>query len=296
MVALLNAAEKTNGLGNLNPLLYQLAAVPATYAAAFHDVTSGSIACIAGAAECTSASQGDYAAQAGYDEATGPGSPDLNAFVSAWPIGPTASLLPTVSYIISPADVATTAGQTLPLQIYVANVYIGPPQPLPTGTVSVSIDGVDVNPSLALGPSSDPASSQVGAVYNLVVPSTPGYHVVTTTYSGDALHAPSSGTYPFLVGSVEASGSFSLAAANLTIAADRSDANCHRARPHGLWRRRQPQRCRHEHSPAAGRQRAALARLYPDAHGHRLRQRQHYLVNNFHCDGDLERSALGYGA
>ena len=81
MVALLNAAQKTNGLGNLNPQLYQLAAVPATYASAFHDITSGTIACIAGAAECAPVSQGDYPAQTGYDEATGLGSIDLNALL-----------------------------------------------------------------------------------------------------------------------------------------------------------------------------------------------------------------------
>jgi subtilase family serine protease len=220
MVALLNAAEKANGLGNLNPQLYQLAAVPATYASAFHDITSGTIACVAGATNCTSASQADYPAQTGYDEATGLGSIDFSALLAAWPSGATASLLPTYTGIIPPTGATTTAGETLPLQINVGTIYIGPIQPIPTGTVSVAIDGAAVPPPLTLAPTGDPASDQSVAPYNLVISSTPGYHVVTATYSGDALHAPSTGTYSFLVGSVEASGTFTLAAPGLTIAAN----------------------------------------------------------------------------
>ena len=235
MVALLNAGAKTNGLGNLNPQLYQLAGVPSTYASAFHDITTGTIACTTGATDCVAASQGDYPAQPGYDQATGLGSIDFNALLSAWPGGTTASLLPTVSQIIPPTGAVTTAGETLPLLINVATLYNGPPQPLPTGTVSVSIDGVAVTPSLVLAPSSDPGVSAAGAVYSLVVSSKPGYHVATATYSGDALHAPSAGTYPFLVGSVEASGSFSLAATNLTIAANSTGSTVVTVTPGGSY-------------------------------------------------------------
>jgi subtilase family serine protease len=220
MVALLNAAQKANGLGNLNPQLYQLASVPATYASAFHDITSGTIACVAGATNCIAATQADYPAQTGYDEATGLGSIDVSALLAAWPAGTTASLLPTATGIVVPTGATTTAGETLPLQINVGTIYIGPIQPIPTGTVSVAIDGAAVPPPLTLAPTSDPASDQSVAPYNLVISSTPGYHLVTATYSGDALHAPSSGTYSFVVGSVEASGTFTLAAPGLTIAAN----------------------------------------------------------------------------
>ena len=54
MVAILNQeAGYTTGQGLINPELYKLAADSTTYAAAFHDVTSGSNACSAGSNFCS---------------------------------------------------------------------------------------------------------------------------------------------------------------------------------------------------------------------------------------------------
>jgi hypothetical protein len=59
-----------HGLGFATPLLYAVASDPATYAASFHDVTAGTNAIVPG-------SDGLYPATAGYDMATGLGSPQL---------------------------------------------------------------------------------------------------------------------------------------------------------------------------------------------------------------------------
>jgi len=51
-VALLNQTENANGQGNINPELYSLAAGSGSV---FHDITTGTIACVAGATGCGSA-------------------------------------------------------------------------------------------------------------------------------------------------------------------------------------------------------------------------------------------------
>jgi subtilase family serine protease len=218
-IAILNGFEHTAGQGNINPVLYSLAANPASYAAAFHDITSGTNACVAAAANCSTAGQTSYTATTGYDEATGLGSLDFNALAKAWPVtGHAAQLQPTVlTLIASPTGAA--AAEAVSIQIFVEPLYIQSPSAvsLATGTVSVAMDGTVVNPSLAL---SQINGSQVNAsaTYDFVAPTTAGSHLIAVTYSGDATHAPSTATYSLPVGNVLASGGITLAAGNLTIA------------------------------------------------------------------------------
>ena len=216
MIALLNTAERATGQGNINPQLFSLAATPATYAAAFHDIASGTTSCVAGASECSTASQGDYAAGTGYDEATGLGSVDFNALLAAWPQAGTATLLPTATVILTPLSDPYAGGETVSLQIEVGPYFFTDGLPLPTGGVSVAVDDAVVDSSLPFS-SSTAGVSMVYASYSLVIPAAPGYHLVTVSYAGDAKHAPSSATYPILVGSVMATGSFSLSVGNVAI-------------------------------------------------------------------------------
>jgi subtilase family serine protease len=84
MLAIIN--QKTNSAqGVAAATLYGLAANSATYASAFHDITSGSNVCTAGSSYCSSAGQSAYSAAPGYDEASGLGSVDFNRLLSAWP-------------------------------------------------------------------------------------------------------------------------------------------------------------------------------------------------------------------
>lgn len=83
MVAILDQkAGSTQGL--LNSQLYSIASNAATYATVFHDITGGTNACTAGSSYCSSTGASEYAAAAGYDEATGLGSFDFNALMGAW--------------------------------------------------------------------------------------------------------------------------------------------------------------------------------------------------------------------
>lgn len=207
-VALLNAAEKVLGQGNIDPVLYSLAG--GSGSAAFHDITSGSNACVAGAAECGNAGESGYTATQGYDEATGLGSIDLNALTAAWPPSNTANLL--LSYLVlgGPTSPATP-GQTIPLQITLDSAYFG--DPVPTGTVSVSVDGTVVDSALAI---TTPGYAGVTTSYNLVAPTTVGSHLVAVNYAGDAKHGPASATYAMTVGDLMATGGVTLNVPNLT--------------------------------------------------------------------------------
>ncbi|HEY0432215.1 MAG TPA: S53 family peptidase, partial [Pyrinomonadaceae bacterium] len=84
ILALINQATGSNGLGNVNPMLYALAASSPT---AFHDITSGNnnAPCTAGTKNCpTGTTSFGFSAGAGYDQVTGLGSLDVANLISAW--------------------------------------------------------------------------------------------------------------------------------------------------------------------------------------------------------------------
>jgi subtilase family serine protease len=212
-VALLNEAESASGLGNINPELYSLTA---SSPSVFHDITTGTNACVAGAANCGSAGESSYAATAGYDEATGLGSIDFNALAASWPVSNNASLEPT-SVFFDTTQTTATAGETVPIQIEVFSLLESPSATAPTGGVSVSVDGTVVDSSLAFS-ETFPNSTQVGAEYEFVAPANSGSHLISVNYPGDATHLPSTAIYSVMVGNVVASGGVTLSAGNLTIA------------------------------------------------------------------------------
>jgi subtilase family serine protease len=82
ILALINQATSSNGLGNVNPMLYSLAASSSN---AFHDVTSGDnkVPCTTGTKNCSSTTIG-FSAGSGYDQVTGLGSLDVTNLISAW--------------------------------------------------------------------------------------------------------------------------------------------------------------------------------------------------------------------
>jgi hypothetical protein len=84
VVALLTQATGGGRLGNINPLLYTLAASTPT---AFHDIVNGNneVECTAGTDPgCPAGGLFGYAATTGYDCATGLGSPDAFNLATAW--------------------------------------------------------------------------------------------------------------------------------------------------------------------------------------------------------------------
>ncbi len=92
LIAILNQAQQELGQGNINPTLYSLASNPASYAAVFHDIVSGTNACASSTPSCAAPGESGYAATPGYDEATGLGSVDFGQLAKALPQNPTRKL------------------------------------------------------------------------------------------------------------------------------------------------------------------------------------------------------------
>ncbi len=206
MLAVLNQATHATGQGNVNQTLYTLAANAGTYSGAFHDITAGSNACAAGPTYCSTAGASSYAATTGYDEATGLGSIDFAKLVAAWPVSAAASLTATTT-VATPATGTPTGGATDQITITIAPQ--GSSTDTPTGTVQIAVDGAVITPTLPL--------SNGKASYTYTAPATTGSYVVTAIYSGDTVFASSTGTAVLNVGSATPTGSFALAAANLTV-------------------------------------------------------------------------------
>ena len=84
ILALINQALGTTGLGNVNPNLYAFAA---STPSAFHDVTLGNnmVPCTSGSINCPAGTtQIGFTAGAGYDQVTGLGSVDADKLATAW--------------------------------------------------------------------------------------------------------------------------------------------------------------------------------------------------------------------
>jgi subtilase family serine protease len=179
------------GLGNVNPTLYTLAANSTTYASAFHDITTGNniVPCTAGSTNCPSSGEMGYSAGAGYDQATGLGSVDASnlaaAFTSVAAKGGT-----TTTVAASPSSPATGVTVTL-----TATVTHNSGTTAPTGTVTFTIDGT----------AESPVTPANGVATTTTSFSTGGAHTIIAAYSGDTnYYASTSGTTTINVG---ASGS-----------------------------------------------------------------------------------------
>ena len=84
ILALINQATGSKGLGNVNPALYSLVASAAN---AFHDITSGDnkVPCTKGSIDCPNGGTIGCNAGTGYDQASGLGSIDVYALATNWP-------------------------------------------------------------------------------------------------------------------------------------------------------------------------------------------------------------------
>jgi len=143
VVAILNQYQVSKGyqasagLGNINPQLYRLAqSAPAV----FHDVTAGNNAvnCQQGSPDCLNGSFG-YQAAAGYDQASGLGSMDVNNLVTQWN---TQASPVKVSLFVNTAK--ATLNDTVGMTATVQPVAV---QGTPTGTVNFSVNGVALGAS-----------------------------------------------------------------------------------------------------------------------------------------------------
>ncbi len=211
MLALINDKLNSAGQGVINPTLYTLAANSATYASAFHDITSGGNQCTAGTKICSTAGASQYPATSGYDQASGLGSVDLFNLMTAWP-GSSSSLVPSKT-TLSAATMTPAPGANDAITITVASGSTSNTA-TPTGTLTVTVDGTLQTSSLALVSGS--------ATYTFSS-TTPGAHVIAATYSGDSTYASSTGSLTVTVPAPVASKT-TLSAATSTPAPGASDA------------------------------------------------------------------------
>ncbi len=222
MLAIVNQKLNSIGQGVINSTLYTLAADATTYASAFHDINSGGNQCNAGSNYCSTAGESEYAATAGYDEASGLGSVDLYNLLTAWPTT-AASALAGSTTTLSAETSSPAAGASDTVTITVASGSSASTT-TPTGTLTIAVDGTTETSTLALFNGS--------ATYTFSS-STSGVHVVTATYSGDSTYAASTGTVVVTVGGSSSSGSFSLTATNLTVSAGSSGTSTITITPQG---------------------------------------------------------------
>jgi hypothetical protein len=113
ILALVNQKTASAGQGNVNYILYPLAA---STASAFHDITTGDnkSPCIVGTQDCTPGGSIGFLAIAGYDRATGLGSIDAANLVNAWSsVTPAAGSTPTLTSISPMTITAGSADFTL---------------------------------------------------------------------------------------------------------------------------------------------------------------------------------------
>ncbi len=204
MLAIINQkAGYTTGQGLVNKQLYTLAANSATYASAFHDVTSGNNDCLGGSTLCSSTA--GFSAGVGYDQVTGLGSVDLANLAGVWPasgstlIGTTTTVAPTNSApLVNVSDTFTVT------------VVSNTGSTIPGGTISLIVDGgtpITGNTLLANGTYTYTTSF-----------STVGTHTVEAEYSGDATHGASTGVGSVnIAGTSSNTGSFTLAATPSTL-------------------------------------------------------------------------------
>jgi subtilase family serine protease len=132
-------AGNTGGVGNANPILYQIAQ---TTPGAFHDITTGgnAVVCVAGSPNCVSNGAGGYvmsccSAGTGYDMATGLGSVDAAALAAVWPR--LAAVNGQFSLLLKPNTVSVAPGSSGSTSVVLSPSSAGPGTSGFTGTVAL---------------------------------------------------------------------------------------------------------------------------------------------------------------
>ncbi len=180
IVALLNQYAVKNGyqaqpgLGNINPLLY---AIAKSAPGAFHDITNGSNVvdpCLTTLdSSCTNTMVG-YTAKAGYDLASGLGSPDVNNLALAWHQASAATRSNTTLSLTSTPSTITLSGSAV-----VTAKVLATNGGTPTGTVTFSLGSTALGSAVTVSGGS--ASLTVNAS-QLVA----GMNTISAQYSGDS--------------------------------------------------------------------------------------------------------------
>jgi subtilase family serine protease len=188
IVALISQKQGyTTGQGLVNSTLYTLASNSATYAAAFHDITSGNNDCNAGSANCSGTI--GFAAGTGYDQASGLGSLDVSNLAGAWPASTTTTptlIATTTTVTASNSAPSVNSNDTFTVTVTGASGT-------PTGSITITVDS---NAHLT-----ETLSSNGTYVYTTAF-STVGSHTILAAYVADSTFAASTGSVTVNVAAV----------------------------------------------------------------------------------------------
>ncbi len=193
IVALLNQKTGSNGLGNVNPMLYSLAASAPN---AFHDITTGNnnVPCTQSSKGCPTKAPFQYGfiAGAGYDQVTGLGSVNVTNLANAW-----AGTTPSPDFTVSGFSATASA----------------PGQPATSQIVLESVAGFSGTVALTCKPAS--ASAQISCSLNpasVTVSATGGTSTMTiSTTAPHVLSGTSASAQPHGLGWLAAGSSVLLA-------------------------------------------------------------------------------------
>lgn len=180
-IALANQQLAANGqpaIGSLNSTIYSQNTNASTYAADFHDVSSGT--------------SGSYSAVAGYDLVTGWGSPN-SGLMAALTGGSTTTQTPAFT-ISSPGSATVTAGASV------------------NSSVTTTVSGGE-NSAISLGASGMPSGVQVG--FNPASIAAPGSGTSTVTFTVASTTTP--GTYQITITGTDSSNVSHTTTINLTV-------------------------------------------------------------------------------
>ena len=180
-------------LGVANNVLYNLYATSSNSGGAiFHDVTEGnnSVPCTAGSPDCgANGFLSGYNAGAGYDLASGLGSVDIGALITAWPTAAFATTTTTLTANNSASPINVTHGTPVTLAATVSSAT-----GTPTGSVSVpgltGMGGLDANESISL-------AGGAGSISPDNLPG--GSYSIQAYYPGDVTHGPSTSNPPIMI-------------------------------------------------------------------------------------------------
>src|SRR6266851_2131691 len=157
ILALINQATASNGLGNVNPMLYSLAANPSS-SNAFNPVTSGDnkVPCTAGTRNCPSGGKIGFIAGPGYDQVTGLGSLNVSNLITAWLAAtPSAdfSIDGLVSAVAAPGQQGTSTITVTALNGFTGTVNLSCAPSVATVHISCSLSApsVDLTSSVKTG-------------------------------------------------------------------------------------------------------------------------------------------------
>lgn len=197
MLALVAQAKGSSSdnyrLGQIDPVLYNLAGNSGTYASVFHDVTVGnnSVVCASGSPNCgTNGFLTGYNSGAGYDLATGLGSVDVSALVKNWGNATFASTTTSLNLNGSTAAYSGAHGANVTF-----NVGVTPTSA--SGDVAVVDTANETSGGTAQGPQNNgqfavTLASGKGSVSYNGLPG--GTYTVYARYGGDINNASSSST------------------------------------------------------------------------------------------------------